>query len=291
VSLNFATEWLRISGRLSYPTTIGRREIFLWTTVALFGNEVFQLVDAQSLSSLLVSLETQNYILWLAGYAFVFRVCASSPERPANQLDFWFSAATCLSILLTSFLPHKWGLGLIATNTAIYLLFGHRGDYNLKAAGCLLMAISAHLIWGPIFFQLLTAEIARADATIVAGILKSLRPDIVWRDTSFFAGDGHKIILVGACSSFQNISIALLACVTVTMLSRTEWVRRDIITIVLAIATMIMLNAVRLCLLAWSSSYFKFWHNGDGVNIFVFGQSALVLLMAWWGAATWRPAP
>jgi exosortase/archaeosortase family protein len=287
VSVGSTTTRLWISGRITH-SLVCRRELFLWSALALAANEALQVVASQSLSSFGASLETQNYILWLAGSAFVYRVSASSRDRPADRLDFGFLAATCLSILVTSFLPHRWGIGLIATAIAMYLLFAHRGDRNLKAAGCLLLGMSAYLVWGPIFFQLVTPEAVRADALVVAGILKLLRPDILWTDTNFQTHGGHRIVLVGACSSFQNISTGLLACTTFAMLARTEFVRRDIIAVVFAIAAMVLSNAARLCLLAWDSTSFAFWHDGDGANLFVFGQTALVLLIAWWGAATWR---
>jgi exosortase/archaeosortase family protein len=267
---------------------MGRREIFLWIALALLANEVFQLLDAQSAATFITSFETQNYVLWLAGYAFVYRLWRVSRDAPADNRDFWFAGATCLAILVTSFLPHRWGIGIVASTTAVYFLSTNRGDKNLKAAGALLFAMSAHLVWGPIFFMLVTPEVVRGDAAVVAGLLKMLRPDIIWSDTTFRAPDGHALVLVGACSSFQNISTALLACATVTMLTRPEWIRRDILIIALATLAMIAINTARLCLLAWDHDSYEYWHNGDGANMFLFAQTVVVLLIAWWGAATGR---
>lgn len=274
--------------RIDFASPMGRREIFLWIALALLANEIFQLLDAQSAATFIASVETQNYVLWLAGYAFVYRLSRSSREAPAENLDYWFAGAACLAILLTSFVPHRWGIGLVATAAAVYFLATNRGDKNLKAAGALLFAMSAHLVWGPILFMLVTPEVVRGDAAVVAGLLKLLRPDIVWSDTTFRAPDGHGLVLVGACSSFQNISTALLACATVTMLSRPQWIRRDIYIIALATLAMIAINTARLCLLAWNHDSYEYWHNGDGANLFLFAQTMIVLLIAWWGAATGR---
>ncbi len=274
--------------RVGAASRVGRREIFLWIALALLANEIFQLVDAQSAASFIASVETQNYVLWLAGYAFVYRLWRVSRDAPADNLDFRFAGATCLAILVTSFVPHRWGIGLVATTTAVYFLSTNRGDKNLKAAGVLLFAMSAHLVWGPIIFMLVTPEVVRGDAAVVAGLLKILRPDIGWSDTTFTAPDGHGLVLVGACSSFQNISTALLACATVTMLTRPEWIRRDILIIAFAVLAMIAINTARLCLLAWDQDSYEDWHNGDGGNIFLFTQTVVVLLIAWWGAATGR---
>src|SRR5205807_2468033 len=130
-----------------------------------------------------------------------------------------------------------------------------------------LLALSGQLVWGPVLFQFFTPELLGADAAIVGGILTWLRPDIVWTGTSFLGADGHSIALIGACSSFNNVSTAVLACATIAMLTRTEWVRRDIAAVAVACVAMVLINAVRIGLLAWSLASYRFWHDGAGVEI------------------------
>ncbi len=288
MSLNFAAARSKFWDRLVQSAPLGRREIFLWVTLALVSNELLQLIDAQSSYTLIASLSQQNYILWLAGYVFVFRIRQSSRDPAADGSDMWFGALTCLAIFLTSFLPHRWGLGFISTGAAAYILLNHRGDQNLKAAGGVLLAISTYLIWGPILFHLVTPEVVRGDAAIVGGLLKLLRSEVLAKDTSFIAPDGFQVVLVGACSSFQNISTALLACAAITMLSRPEWLRGDAVTIALATMAMVLINAGRICLLASSAGNFAYWHDGDGVNIISLAQTAVVIAIAAWGAWKWR---
>ena len=172
---------------------------------------------------------------------------------------------------------------MLATVTAGYLLITHGGDRNLKAAGAVLLALSTHLVWAPIVFQLFTPELLRADGAIVGAILKYLRPDIVWSDNSFHVPGGHSVSLIGGCSSFNNVSIAVLACATAAMLARTQWVRRDMATVAIAVVVMIVVNAVRICLLAWSSESHSFWHDGAGAQILGTAQTIVILLIAWWG--------
>jgi exosortase/archaeosortase family protein len=123
----------------------------------------------------------------------------------------------------------------------------------------------------------------RADGAIVGAILKVLRPDIVWSDNSFHVPGGHSLSLIGGCSSFNNVSIAVLACATVAMLARTRWVRRDMATVAIACVVMVLVNAVRICLLAWSAESHSFWHDGTGAQILGTAQTIVILLIAWWG--------
>ena len=267
---------------------IGRREAFLWAAICLLANQAVQLVDTGSLLAFAVSLANQNYIYWLACYAVIYRLQGSDPALRTTRIDVWVLSAICVAILFTSFLPYRFATGLLATLTAAYFVMADGGDRNLRAAGIVLLALSTQLVWGPILFQFFTPELLRADAALVGEILAPLRPDIVWNDTSFAASDGHRIALIGACSSFNNISTAVLACVAVTMLTRTEWVRRDLATVAIACAVMILVNTLRLCLLAWSVEFYAFWHDGSGVQILASAQTLAVLLIAWRGAAPRR---
>lgn len=267
---------------------IGRREAFLWLTVCLLANQAVQLVDTSSFGAFAASLATQNWIYWLACYAAVYRLHVSDRAAPTTRIDGWLTAAILVAILLMSLLPYRFATGLLASITAGYFVTAAGVDRNIRAAGLVLLALSTQLVWGPIFFQLFTPELLHADGFLVGEILTSLRPDIVWRETTFAAPDGHAIALVGGCSSFNNVSTAVLACVAITMLTRTEWVRRDLATVAIVCTVMILLNTLRICLLAWSYGSHAYWHNGDGAQIFGIGQTLAVLLMAWWGAQPWK---
>ena len=267
---------------------IGRRETLLWPTVGLLANQAVQLVDTSTFGAFVVSLGNQNLIYWLACYAAIYRLYASDRAAFPSRSDVWLVAATCVSIVLASFLPYRFATGLLASATAGYFIYCAGADRNVRAAGIVLLALSTQLVWGPIFFQMFTPELLRADGLLVGEILTWLRPDIVWRETTFAAPDGHAIALVGGCSSFNNLSAAILACVAITMLTRTEWVRRDIAVVATVTVIMILLNTLRICLLAWSYAYHAYWHDGAGADIFGLGQTLLVLLFAWIGAQPWR---
>ena len=190
-----------------------------------------------------------------------------------------------LAILLSSFIAYRFAIGFIATVLAFYLLVLCHKDRELRAAGSVLLALSAHLVWGPILFQFLTPELLRADAALVGNMLKLVRPDIIWNDTTFQTPGGFAISLVGACSSFHNLSTAFLACAAATMFMRTHWARRDFARFAAAVVVMIFMNDVRLCLLAWSPANYNFWHEGAGVPLLSFFETAALLTVAFWGAA------
>ena len=260
-----------------------RSELLLWLAIALFANQAIQLLSFDSLSTFVESLTNQNYVFWFGCYVTLYRLARSELRSPSKS-DWIFAITILLALLAASFVGYRFSIGVIATVFAFYLLLD-RADRELKAASTVLLALSAHLFWGPIVFQYFTPELLRADAALVGGMLKVVRPDIVWNDTTFYTTPDFAISLVGACSSFHNLSTALLACVAATMFMRTEWAQRDIPRLLAAIVSMILMNDARLCLLAWSPSAYAFWHNGAGAPLLALLMTATLLVIAFWGAA------
>jgi exosortase/archaeosortase family protein len=215
----------------------------------------------------------------------MYRLGRSEIRSPSN-FDGVFATALLLAILAASFVGYRFSIGILATVFACYLLLS-RADHELKAANTVLLALSVHLFWGPIVFQYFTPELLRADAALVGGILNLARPDIVWNGTTFYTTPDFAVSLVGACSSFHNLSTAVLVCVAATMFMRTDWARRDIPRLLAAVAIMVFMNDTRICLLAWSPSAYEFWHNGAGAPVLDFLTTAILLIIAFWGTA-WR---
>lgn len=264
---------------------ISRRELLLWIAACLFANQALLLLDVQSFDAFAASLLTQNDIYWLACAVAIYRMYVSDQAVRASRLDCGLALALGVCILLSSLLPYRFGVGLLATAVALYLLLLDHGDRNLKAAGGVLLAVSTQLVWGPILFQLFTPELLKADAALVGTMLGQFRPDIVWSGSNFFAPDGHAVSLIAGCSSFNNVSSAVLACVAVAMWRRNAWVRRDMATILIASAAMILVNTARICLFAWSEDHRLYWHDGAGAQILAVAQTLVVLAIAWWGTA------
>jgi exosortase/archaeosortase family protein len=262
---------------------IGRAELFLWVAVCLFANHAFQVIDFRSLEALGASLATLNIILWFACYVVLRRLWEADGGEPADAVDVLVAVATGLLILFTSLMTTRYSAGASATAMALYLLARHRDDAHLKAAGAVLLALSVHLVWGPVIFLFFTPELLRVDAVLVGGMFKALRPDIVWNDTRFASPSGHEVALIGGCSSFHNISSALLACASVAMLVRTEWRRSDILVALVASLAMVGINVGRICLLGWSTQAYQFWHEGAGSPILVLLQTAVIMAIAYWG--------
>ena len=269
---------------------ITRRELFVWMAVCLLANITLHSLDTGSFAALAISLASQNLISLFSFYVVLLHLSKSDPRTRANQIDLAIVLVGCFAMVVFSCIGYRFGVGVPATVVAIFLLAFHRGDAAFRSAGIVLMAVSVNNVWAPIAFRYLSPYILWADTAIVKAILGIVQSDVRVVDTTFYAGNDHAVSLVGACSSFNNVSIAMLAYVSVASLVRTRCVRSDLIWPVALSALMILFNAARLGALASNYEAYLFWHDEIGAQYFKLGQSAIIVVIAYVGAHQGNPS-
>jgi hypothetical protein len=175
-----------------------------------------------------------------------------------------------------------------AIGLAIYLsIYDHR-DRKLRAAGAVLGALSVQEFWGHILFNLVALPLLRAETAIVGTILQAAKAGTVWQDNIITGPSGYGIMVYSGCSSFHNLSLAILCWVTVTKLRRETWRGHDFVIGAAVAGTMILLNVARLYLMAWDIDLYHYWHDGRGADIFAIGASLTILLITLYGSSLAR---
>lgn len=263
---------------------IGRRELVLWVVAAILANQALHVLDLGTPFAFLVSVLSLNLVYLLAGIVIVSRVLGSNGCVVATRLEVALGFGALIAMAITGLVGYRMGIGVVSTAVALYAL-GRAGlDQSLRASGAVLLALSANLVWAPIFFQLVTPELLAADAFLVRGFLMFSGAEVSVNGLTFENGEGHRVTLVGACSSFKNLSMGLLAGVAITMALRTHFVRRDVVAIAAVCAIMALLNALRVVLLAANEASHLYWHDGNGAPILAMFQTALIVALAFIGA-------
>jgi hypothetical protein len=260
-----------------------RRDVFIWAASILFLNHVYGALTATPSASIgqrLVDLGSVGVFQYLAWYA-VFRLLGTSGRAEiAEARDVIVTAALCLLALS----PSSRMIWIAAGGAAVYLTFCNAGDAKLRAAGIVLGALSVQQFWGFIFFNFVAFPLLGAETAVVGTVLAAVRAGTVWHDNVVTGPNGYGIIIYGACSSFHNVSAAVLCWVALTKLRRPRWRAGDFAVGGIACSTMILLNLVRLCLMSWDVDLFRFLHDGAGADLFAAGGSAAVLLISLYGA-------
>jgi exosortase/archaeosortase family protein len=265
---------------------VSRREVFIWAAAILFLNQMYSVakeMPAVSLEAAVSDLLAIGIFQYLAWYV-IFRLLASSDRAPAARLrDFMVAVA----FLLPVFLPTSKTTWIAASGIAIYLWLFNEGDAKLRAAGVVLAALAVQELWGHIFFNLVTFPLLRAETAVVGTIMDAVRPGTVWHDNAIMGPNGWGIVIINSCSSFHNLSLAMLCWLTLSRLRRQDWRTRDFVIGGAIGLTMILFNVARICLMEWDVNLYHYWHDGVGAEIYAIGASLTILLMSLYGS---RPA-
>jgi exosortase/archaeosortase family protein len=225
-------------------------------------------------------LGSVGFFQLMAWYA-IFRLIAASDPAPIDQLrDFLMPVALCLLL----FLPANHIIWIVALIAALLGLIAPRGGPKLRAAATILAALSVQEFWGHIFFDLFAIPLLRAETAVVGTIMQAARAGTTWQDNVITGSSGFGIIVYSACSSFHNLSLAMLCWLTVSRLRNQNWRSRDLVTGGVIGITMIACNVTRLCVMAWSPNLYQYWHDGLGAQFFAVGASVLVLLLSLYGS-------
>ena len=269
---------------------LSRRYIFIWISAILFANQilyVYKNISLASIETLITDLCEIGIFQYMAWYA-VFRLLSlSHPDPVGCWRDLLTGAALCLLI----FVPTNRMIWIAATGIGIYIWIFNGGDLKLRGAGVVLTALSVQEFWGHNFFDLVAIPLLHAETAVVGTMLEATQGGTGWQENVITGPNGHGIIIYPFCSSFHNLSLALLCWVTVSRLRYQNWQARDLVMGCIIAGTMILLNVGRLYMMALSADLYHFWHDGTGYQIFAVGASLTILLLSLYGLRpTARPS-
>jgi hypothetical protein len=259
-----------------------RRDVFIWVVTILFANQVFGVIAAlpsSSLATVVSDLGTIGIFQYMAWYA-VFRLLRDSDgEAPAESRDFIIAVVLCLLV----FMPTDRMIWVAADGLAIYLWVFYGRAATLRSAATVLVAMSVQAFWGHVFFHLVAYDLLRAETAVVGTLLRATRSGIDWQDNVISSADGFGIAIYTGCSSFFNLSLAMLCWITLTKLQRPFWRRSDFVVGAVVGGSMILLNLARLYVMALNIDLYYYWHDGPGAEIFAVVASLMILVVSLYG--------
>ena len=274
------------AGEAGRGLDLPRRDLFLWVCAILFFNQALGAVNqlpSTSPGQILSDLAASSVFQIMAWYA-IFRLLASSdPRQVARTRDILIALALCVPL----FLPTTRTIKFVALGAAIFSWIRGQDDPNLRGAGVVLAALTVQQYWGHIVFDIFALPLLQAETAVVGTLVQAVRAGTVWEGNVITGPSGFGIVVYSACSSFHNLSLAMLCWLTVSRLRNQSWRRRDLLMGCAIGAAMVACNVARLCLMAWSLDFYEYWHNGLGAQIFAVGASVMVLVLSLYGS---RPA-
>jgi hypothetical protein len=256
---------------------ISSKELALWTSLLFLANGLAGLI----LFGPGVDLSAGGLLDFLFGGGFVVVAWGAAlwllmraPRQAASAADI----AVMLGLCLLGGLTQIKALPVAVTGLGLWLFL--KRDDQIRAAGAVLLAIASQQFWGRLILAALAPELVRFDAALVGEAMVHTVSGSTWHDNIITAPSGYSIVVLEGCSSFANVSTALLAWVAFGRLERARWLRRDLFVGAVVVVSQIALNVARMYLMAQSYQYYLYWHDEGGKQIYVAAASAAAVLIS-----------
>lgn len=196
-----------------------------------------------------------NVIVLMAAIAGIFMVLEKDPEK-LRPWDF-VVGAVFLAFVTLPISPLSW---VAVTGLSFYILFFANANADRVRGALILLALTAPMLWSRLLFQIFAKPILDIDATLVSVLLGTDRTGNMVR---FVDNSGYMVVLP-ACSSLANMSLALLCWVTITQWVKHRWAATDVIWAMLACLSVITVNVTRISLMGLSHRHYEYIHSTWG---------------------------
>ena len=256
---------------------ISGKELALWTSLLFLANRLAGLI----LNGSTADLGAEGLLEFIFGGGFVavawgaaLWLLLRAPRQAASAADLVVMPGLCL---LGGLAPIG-TLPVAITGLGLWLFL--KQDDQTRAAGAVFLAMASQQFWGHLVLSALAPELVRVDAALVGEAMVHTVSGSTWRDNIITAPSGYAIVVLEGCSSFANVSTALLAWVAFGRLERARWLRRDLFVGAAIVMTQIVLNVARMYLMAQSYPSYLYWHDEGGKQIYVAAASASAVLIS-----------
>lgn len=196
-----------------------------------------------------------NAVMLLACFAGISLVSAKSPEQLLPR-DLGVGVLFLILVSLPIF-PLSW---VAVTALSLYILVFANTIPERTRGALILLAMTAPMLWSRLLFQIFAKPILDIDATLVSLLLGT---DRTGNMVGFLDKSGYMIVLP-ACSSLANMSLALLCWVTITQWVGHRWTAKDVLWAALACASVIAVNVTRISLMGFNHRNYEAIHNSWG---------------------------
>jgi exosortase/archaeosortase family protein len=198
-----------------------------------------------------------SVIVWAAlwiGLGYILK----AEQNPLRSADLLVGSAVLLLSIVPSAVPAWLGLTLLAT----YLVRTSEADTLQRRGAWILFALTIPMCWSRVMFAALSDSLLELEAILVGTAMGTTQ---VGNMVQFADGSGYMEIWP-ACSSFANVSLAILCWVTFCQVNghRANW--RTLGWCALACMAVVAINVFRISLIGFFPHHYDLLHGPIGYS-------------------------
>ncbi len=213
-----------------------------------------------------------SIFVWLALFAGLLLVGRSPPPVPRRG-DWLLISAGSLGMLLP--VPALSWLAISGLGLSL-LIRATPGDTLWRGAS-ILLAMTIPMFWARVLMSLFGDAILAADATLIAWTVGTARNG----NLVPFADGSGAMWIAPACSSLTNLSLAILAFVSLVNVTSGKWSKETLGFGLLTCSLVVLINVTRISLIGYYPSHFELIHGQVGASVAGWTTTVLIMVIGW----------
>ncbi|MBW4963375.1 hypothetical protein [Sulfitobacter sp. CW3] len=222
-----------------------------------------------------------NLVVLLSFVALFHILTTSSKTNFATREDFLLFGTAVVVSTLTGLMGYRFDIAIAMGVVGVFYITQrgpHReDDYFL---GLVYIAIGVNGFIAPLIFQVFKDWflVGEVQIAVLVNNLMGFQLDAV--GVRIVSQSGMRLEMIGACSVFSNLSLALLGYAAFKGMFRSRLVAKDGLVVGALIVALTLGNTIRLGLMTPGLQSYEFWHHGSGADIFGLAQIVLIALLS-----------
>jgi hypothetical protein len=156
-------------------------------------------------------------------------------------------------------------------------------DFNYRASTIIFIAVGARELWVATVMKMLSPWLLHVDAVLTRTTLGLLGHPSVVTGNLIETDQGMVLAVLMTCSSFANISLALLTWLVLTRWLRPRFHRRDLVAVLLVTLAVITVNLTRLTIMGLGPFDYALAHGPIGQTATEVSILIATLAVTHWG--------
>jgi hypothetical protein len=215
-----------------------------------------------------------SVIVWLAALGSI-RLVLRTGGGQITAIDL----AAAATVLILTAIPVPKVSWMALTISSIYISRASLRGSATQRAALICLALTAPMLWGPALMHAYFQPFQWLDAWLISGVTGTER---LGNLVQLANGPGY--LMIGqACSSFHNISLAILASVTASQIVGGTRSLGQLGWCLLACASVLAVNVMRISLIGLHPNYYDVLHGPLGSTVANWLSMGLIAVICYFG--------
>jgi len=233
--------------------------LFILALVNGLAARASQLMRHLDLSALAATALSVSAVVWFACFAALALALRSNKDEEVTTADGLVGVAVVFLVAV----PISQLSWFALATLALYVLRTSQAGSTMRRAALIFLAITVPMCWGPLLLEAVAKPFLWTDALFVSNLIGTEQTGNL---VKFADGSGYFQIFP-ACSSYHNVSLALLAWISVSQFVEHEWSPKDLVWCLLAALSVLTVNVTRIGLIGLYREHFETIHGPFGSGV------------------------